>query len=224
MAAQELEAAEADVQLKKKPRPNNPEEAEEFIKQVKIAVYKFADVIHSYEPYKIEDVYTVFVTQYYDLLSEDYFKDTSITAELLDGMNNKHPTCCLAAAVHYTLCQKLFNKFKESQSNVADQFLVEHKKFFTSIMGCKYDTGRKLMKAEKKEKEAKEMELKKQKAGQTAKVEKQEKKNEEPMDTNGMPTFISDSNDDDEQKGTKKKWIFNKKPTKPPSRKSNIML
>ena len=36
MAAKELEAAEADAQLKKKPRPNNPEAAEEFITQVKI--------------------------------------------------------------------------------------------------------------------------------------------------------------------------------------------
>ena len=57
MVAQELKAAEADVQLKK-PGPNNPEEAEELIKQVKIAVDKFADVIHSCEPYKIEDAYT----------------------------------------------------------------------------------------------------------------------------------------------------------------------
>ena len=62
MVPQELEAAEADVQLKKKPRPNNPDEAEEFVKQVKIAVNKVTDVIHSYEPYKIEDAYTDYVT------------------------------------------------------------------------------------------------------------------------------------------------------------------
>ena len=42
MAAQELQAAEADVQLKK-PGPNNPEEAEKFVKQVKIAVDNFTD-------------------------------------------------------------------------------------------------------------------------------------------------------------------------------------
>ena len=46
MAAQELEAAEADVQLDKKPGPNNLEEAE-LIKQVKIAVNKFTYVIHT---------------------------------------------------------------------------------------------------------------------------------------------------------------------------------
>ena len=96
----------------------------------------------------------------------------------LDGVDTKHPTCCLAAAVHYTLHQRLFDKFKESQSGVADLFLVECKKFFTSITGRTYDVGKKLTKAEKKEKEAKEMELKKQKllkAGQMTKVEKQEK-------------------------------------------------
>ena len=76
----------------------------------------------------------------------------------------------------------MFDKFQESQSNVADQFLAEHKKFFTSNMRCAHDAGKKLMKVDKKEKEAKEMELKKQKlqkAGQMAKVEKQEKKDEE---------------------------------------------
>ena len=32
MAAADLDATDADVQLEKKPRPNNPEEVEEFIK------------------------------------------------------------------------------------------------------------------------------------------------------------------------------------------------
>ena len=67
MAAKELEAGEADIQLKKKPGPNNLKEVEEFIKQVKIAVDKFTEVIHSYKAYKIENAYTDFVTQYYDL-------------------------------------------------------------------------------------------------------------------------------------------------------------
>ena len=68
MVAKEVEAGEADTQLKKKPGPNNPQEAEEFIKQVKIAVDKFTEVINSYKPYQIENAYTDFVTQYYDLL------------------------------------------------------------------------------------------------------------------------------------------------------------
>ena len=74
------------------------------------------------------------------------------------------------------------------------------------------------------------MELQKQKlqkAGQMAKVEEQEKEKEEPsqededasMDTNEMPILISDNNDEDGMKDTKKKQIFNKKPTKLPPRK-----
>ena len=81
IAAAELDATDADIQLKKKPETKNPEDAEEFVKQVKITVDKFAEVIHSYEPYKIKDTYTDFVTRYYDLLAdiEEYFKDASIT-------------------------------------------------------------------------------------------------------------------------------------------------
>ena len=80
MAAAELDATDADIQLKKKPGLNNPEEAEEFGKQFKITVDKFPEVIYSYEPYKIKYTYTDFVTRYYDLLAdvEDYFKDASI--------------------------------------------------------------------------------------------------------------------------------------------------
>ena len=77
----------------------------------------------------------------------------------LDGVDAKHPTCCLTAAVHYTLHERLFDKFKESQAGVTDLFLVECKKFFTSITRCTYDTGKKLPKVEKKEKGAKELEL-----------------------------------------------------------------
>ena len=34
-------------------------------------------------------------------------------------------------------------KFNASQTEIADLFQVERKKFFTSIMGCKYDPDRK---------------------------------------------------------------------------------
>ena len=54
MAAQELEAAKADAQLKKKSRPNNVEAAEEFVTEVNTAVNKFTLVFHSYKPYKIK--------------------------------------------------------------------------------------------------------------------------------------------------------------------------
>ena len=45
MAAAELD--DADTQLKKKLGPNNPEEAEEFVKQFNITVDKFVEIIHS---------------------------------------------------------------------------------------------------------------------------------------------------------------------------------
>ena len=50
---------------------------------------------------------------------------------------------CLAAAVHYTLREKLFNKFHESQGKIADIFQVKHKKFFTSVTGRTYDARKK---------------------------------------------------------------------------------
>ena len=84
MAAAELDATDADIQLKKKPGPNNPEEAEEFVKQINITVDKFMENIYSYEPYKIEDACTDFITRYYELLCEveDYFKNASIQGVL----------------------------------------------------------------------------------------------------------------------------------------------
>ena len=153
----------------------------------------------------------------------------------LDGVDTKHLTHCLAAAVHYTLHKRLFDKFKESQSGVAKLFLVECKKFFTSIMGCTYDAGKRLTKVEKKEKEAKEMELKKQKlekAGQMTKVEKQEKEKEEqlkkddgaPMDINDMPTLISDDESNDGVKGTKRKGSSTKSPPSPPPPQEKVTL
>ena len=80
MAAAELDATDANIQLKKKLGPNNPKEAEEFVKQINIAVNKFVGTIHTFEPYKIKDAYTDFITRYYVLLCEveDYFKNASI--------------------------------------------------------------------------------------------------------------------------------------------------
>ena len=73
-----------------------------------------------------------------ELTPEEAYEEKAVNKVLprpqkpkLDDVDTKHPTSCLAATVHYTLQQKLFNKFKESQSNVADHFLVECKKFLT---------------------------------------------------------------------------------------------
>ena len=40
-------------------------------------------------------------------------------------------------------------KFNASQTEIVNLFQVERKKFFTSIMGCEYDPGRKPTKSEK---------------------------------------------------------------------------
>ena len=162
--------------------------------------------------------------------SEEAFEQRAVNTILphshhpnLDGMESKHATRCLAAVVHYTLRQKLFSKFHESQANVADMFLVERKKFFTLVTGRTYDAGKKLTKAKKKEKEAKELELKKQKLKRkTPKEVKQEKEKEEPakVDTTmegdeDMPMLISDDEQDSPGQGVKKKRFIGKKPTGP---------
>ena len=43
----------------------------------------------------------------------------------------------------------MFTKFTTSQTDVADLFQVERKKFFTSITGQEYEAGKKQTKAEK---------------------------------------------------------------------------
>ena len=50
---------------------------------------KFAEIIHSYEPYKIQDTYSDFVLRYYELLVqvEDYFIDASME-EVLELVND----------------------------------------------------------------------------------------------------------------------------------------
>ena len=97
MATQELDVPAAEAESKdegkKKPGPNNLEEASEFVQQLNEAVDKFAKTIHQYEPYSIQDAYSDFVGRYYELLSkiEDYFVDASTTAilELVDDTTCK---------------------------------------------------------------------------------------------------------------------------------------
>ena len=67
----------------------------------------------------------------------------------LDSILPKHPTRALAAAIHYHLQKRMCTKFNASQTEIADLFQDERKKFFTSITGCKYDPGRKCIKSEK---------------------------------------------------------------------------
>ena len=67
----------------------------------------------------------------------------------LDQVPAKHPTRALASAIHYQLRKCMFTKFAASQTDVADLFQVERKKFFTSITGQEYEAGKKQTKAEK---------------------------------------------------------------------------
>ena len=91
MDTQELGPALEDT--KKKLGPNNLEAATEFITKVNTMVNKFTEIMHQYKPYSIENAYTDFVTDYYDLLCtvKDYFKDASIETvpELVDDTTCK---------------------------------------------------------------------------------------------------------------------------------------
>ena len=92
----------------------------------------------------------------------------------------------------------MFTKFRDSQTNIADMFGVERKKFFTSVTGRTYDAGKKLTKAENKEWETRDLDWKKQKLmGQETKPEKQEAKSndKEPQGKNPQDKSTSDSND-----------------------------
>ena len=67
----------------------------------------------------------------------------------LDSIPPKHPTRALAAAIHYHIWKQMCTKFNDSQTEIANLFQVERKKFFTSIMGHEYDSGKKPTKSEK---------------------------------------------------------------------------
>ena len=115
MAAAELDATDANIQLKKKPGPNHPEEAEEFVKQIN----KFMETIHSSKPYKIEDTYTDFVTRYYDLLCEveDYFKNASIQG-VLDIVDDTMCKMLRMETEHDKQDQKLCKDPRVSSGNI----------------------------------------------------------------------------------------------------------
>ena len=93
MATQELGATAIDADTKedtkKKPGPNNPEEASKFMEEVSKAVDHFMTTIHQYKPYSVQSAYKDFINTCYRLLCdiEDYFKDTS-TKQVLEFINN----------------------------------------------------------------------------------------------------------------------------------------
>ena len=89
MASQEADPTNIKEDIKKKPGPNNPEEATKFVQEVDKAVQKFMDTVHQYEPYSIQNAYSDFIENYYNLLCEveDYYKDASIS-DVLELIND----------------------------------------------------------------------------------------------------------------------------------------
>ena len=165
-----------------------------------------------------------------DLSPEEAFEQCAVNTVLpcpyhpnLEKVEVKHPTRCLAVVVHYTLREKLLDKFHESQGKVTDIFQVECKKFFTSLTGRTYDTGKKLAKTKKKEKELKELEFKKERLKrQTSKAEKQDQAKVKETDKPATATTVADedmpmliSNSEEEQERGVRKKIRMKKPMAP---------
>ena len=89
MASQEADPTNIKEDIKKKPGPNNPEEATKFVQEVDKVVQKFTDTVHQYEPYSIQNAYSDFIKRYYDLLCEvkDYYKDASVS-DVLELIND----------------------------------------------------------------------------------------------------------------------------------------
>ena len=93
MATWEADSANIKQDIKKKSGPNNPEEATRFVQEIDKVVQKFADTVHQYEPYYIQNAYSDFIERYFEILCdvEDYYKDALITAvlELIDDTTCK---------------------------------------------------------------------------------------------------------------------------------------
>ena len=84
-----------------------------------------------------------------------------------------------------------------SQGSIANMFQVERRKFYTSVTGKKYDTGKKMTKLEKFEKEQKEAAEKTcQTKGQPTKQQKQEKQEVAPPDDEDKVLYGNTDDDD----------------------------
>ena len=67
----------------------------------------------------------------------------------LATVKDKHPTRALTVAIHYQLRKRMYPHFPASQTEIADLFAVEWKKFFTSVTSREYEGGQKLSKVRK---------------------------------------------------------------------------
>ena len=89
----------------------------------------------------------------------------------LKAVDPKHPTRALAAAIHYQIRKKMFTKFPASQTEIADLFQVERKKFFTSITEHEYEGGKKMTKRKIKTSDTKEDKNKSKESTSTTQTE-----------------------------------------------------
>ena len=83
--------AEQEDTTTKEPGPNNPEEAKAYQEQIKIALQKFTERIHSFDRYQHQSAYEFYV---HDVLNEllrtdnSYYKNTEIQP-MLDTIHDK---------------------------------------------------------------------------------------------------------------------------------------
>ena len=144
----------------------------------------------------------------------------------LAQLDEKHPTQCVAAAVHFFLRKAMF-KTAILQTKVAGKFRVAPKKLHKAITGQKYDPGHKPTKAERRWKEANTVKPSPRKdKSPEGKQKTSGKKTDEAasetseMDTTEteMPPLLEASNNDsnDDENGAKSKKFQFKKPTPKP--------
>ena len=73
---------------KKKPGPNNPDQAEQFMTQTNQIVECFLQNLHNSEPCTIKEAYQVLITEYYQCLCsiEDYFHhaNRTVVVDIID--------------------------------------------------------------------------------------------------------------------------------------------
>ena len=78
---------------KKKPGPNNPDQAEQFVTETNKVVECFLPNLHNSEPCTIKEAYQVLITEYHQYLCsiEDYFHhaDITVVVEIIDDKSCK---------------------------------------------------------------------------------------------------------------------------------------
>ena len=103
----------------------------------------------------------------------------------LEPVDPKHPTRAFAAAIHYQVRKKIFTKFTASQTEIADLFQVERKKFFTSITRREYEGGKKTT---KKKLDMTKTDQEKDQPSSSTQTEEQIDPNMPPLEDEDAPT------------------------------------